>query len=151
MQEYSSCKEGGIPRRIFIKNHINAILLFFCGLRVSGNKGPMLVTLYEAFQKAPDNLKAPKVTVYEADNNLTVETSLRRRITFSTGVPLRSKCTCNCYFKFPRTLSIDATILCINIIIIITTYELLNRTHSTRFYAYRTYLDRNPILALYLS
>ena len=74
---------------------------------------------------------------------------LRMRILLLTGVPPRSKCTCNCYFKCPRTLSIDAIILCINIIIIITTYELINSTHSTCLYACVTHLAQNPILALY--
>ena len=69
---------------------------------------------------------------------------LRRRKMLSTGGPLRSKCKCNCYFICPRTLSIDTIILCINIIIIITTYELLNGTHSTHFYTCGTHLAQNP-------
>ena len=73
MQAYFSCKEGGKPGRKFTEKHINAIFLLCYGLRVSGNKGPMLAVLDEAVQKAPENLKAPEVTASEADKTLTEE------------------------------------------------------------------------------
>ena len=43
------------------------------GLHVSGNKGPMLLLLDKAVQKAPEKLKAPEVTYSEADKTLTAE------------------------------------------------------------------------------
>ena len=47
-QEYFSLKEGGKPRRKFMKKHISAIILICYGLRVSVNKGPMLAVLDES-------------------------------------------------------------------------------------------------------
>ena len=40
---------------------------------MSGNKGPMLSLLDKAVQKAPEKLKAPEVTAYEADKTPTAE------------------------------------------------------------------------------
>ena len=72
-QAYWSCKEGGKPMRNFKKKHINAILLLFYGLCVSGNKAPMLAVLDEAVQKAPEKLKAPELTYSEANKTLPAE------------------------------------------------------------------------------
>ena len=73
VQAYSSRKEGGNPGWKFTKKYTNAIIFLCCGLRVSGNKVPILAALDEAVQKAPEKLKAPEVTAYEADKTPTAE------------------------------------------------------------------------------
>ena len=51
---------------------------------VSGNKDPMLMALNEAFQKALENLKEPKITASELKKLQQQNIFLRKRIMLST-------------------------------------------------------------------
>ena len=144
----SNARRVGSPERSWWRI---VLMLFFCFFMacVSGNKDPMLMALNEAFQKALENLKEPKITASELKKIQQQNIFLRKRIMLSTWGLLRSKCKYNCYFKLSRKIYIDDIIICNKNIIIITKYELLNRTYSTRVYACGTHLAQNPILALF--